>query len=71
MEVVSQDQESWARKVGIGWERAAIDVNVVEERRSMRWEVWGKVEVKRVARHLVYVTERCMKQPVYESRESF
>ena len=71
MEVVSQDQESWARKVRICWERAAIYVNVVEERMSIRWAVWGMVEVRRVARHLMYVTDRCVKQPAHESKESF
>ena len=57
--------------MGIGWERAAIDVNVVEERMSIRWAVWGMVEVRRVARHLMYVTDRCVKQPAHESKESF
>ena len=47
------------------------DVNEVEERISKRWDVCGRVEVRRVARHLMYVTDRCVKQPDHASKESF
>ena len=51
--------------------RAAVDVNEVEERTSMRWQVWGRVEDRREARHLMYVMKMCVRQPGQESKESF
>ena len=39
VEVVSQDQESWTRGMRTSYKRAAVDVNVVEERMSVRWQV--------------------------------
>ena len=38
VEVVSQDQD-WTREMRTSQERAAVDVNVVEERMSVRWQV--------------------------------
>ena len=38
VEVVSQDQD-WTREMRTSQERAAVDVNVVEERLSVRWPV--------------------------------
>ena len=38
VEVVSQDQD-WTREMRTSRERAAVDVNVVEERMSVRWQV--------------------------------
>ena len=51
--------------------RAAADVDEVEERIIMRWQVWGRVEERRVARHLMYVMKKCVRQPGQESKESF
>ena len=51
--------------------RAAADANEVEERMSMRSQVWGRVEDRRVARHLMYVINMCVRQPGQESKESF
>ena len=51
--------------------RSAVDVNEVEERTSTRWHVWGRVEDRREARHLMYVMKMCVKHPDHDSKESF
>ena len=37
----------------------------------MRWQVKGRVEDRRVARHLMYMINMCVRQPSQESKESF
>ena len=51
--------------------RVAVDVNAVDETMRITWLVKGKVGERMEARHLMYVTDRCVKQPAHESKASF
>ena len=51
--------------------QVAADVNVVDEAMRVKWLVRGRVEERREARHLMYVTRMWVRHPPKESQESF
>ena len=53
MEMVSKEEDRRAMSERSEKRRTMREESECEERRRMRWDVWGRVEVRIVARHLM------------------